>query len=377
MKKYHPLIILGSIFIIFLAFNSSTEKLLLDESYLDCLDKEYKETGECLRQLAGFAYSQNNAKSIEVAIEKIDIRMLNRCHEFMHYLGWEAYINEGSLPEAFLVASGMCDSGMYHGIVEEYMNDSELNYTSEDLINIIIPNACETDFSNNQLEAVKHICYHGLGHGFMFITDNDLEEALNFCDYVKSDYGESCQSGAFMENVESKQVSRFGGHPKVFAYNDNDPDYPCSVLSQEYKNKCYAYKGAYGSKTGDYRGAFEACLDIDEDYQNVCFRGIGNNIPAPIFTPKEAGEKCRVALDFGPKAYSECVTGAMSFLIQLNLGSAMAAVEFCDAIEDDYKDNCYRRAGENLQLWLFEGEELESKCSFFSDEKAQKLCLHQ
>jgi len=349
------------------------EKRSLAELYQGCIDREKKEVGQCLKELAEYLYGNYKITEVEAGIDTLDPEKLQKCHELMHYLGWVAYKKEKSLSETFLVASGKCDSGMYHGIIEEYINEAKVDYASKEFIDIIT-NACS--FIESRESAIKSICHHGLGHALMFITENDLASSLDYCNHLENGWASSCFGGALMENIETKGVSNTGGHVKEFAYKADDPDYPCNVLKDDYKNYCYVYRGVFEASKGEFDQAFKKCLNISAGYQSRCFWGVGNNIPTPVWSSRTSGEKCDLALEVSHQAYEQCIHGAMNFLIQLNLGSASAAAEFCDAIQKEYKDLCYRRAGFEFGGWLRAEEELQSKCSIFPDIKAQSLCLN-
>lgn len=353
-------------------------KISLREAYITCLDnnKEAKEKGQCLRKLGSDVLKDYSTAEVESAIKTIsqsDHRQW--CHEFMHYVGWGLYQKTHSMLDAFSQAKGECDSGMYHGVAEEYINQAQINYNPEKFITLV-QNVCEDNFSSPDLPSgMRSNCYHGLGHAFMLITDNNLDESLKYCDYLLAT--EPCYTGAFMENVGGKQVGR-SNHPSKLSYNPNNPDYPCNVLNEKYKDKCYVYKGIFNvvRTAGDFRQSFKDCLKVTSKYQEKCFWGVGSDIPGPHWSTQTAAEKCKVALDISPKAYEQCILGAMSFVVQLNLGDPKAAIEFCDLADQNYKDICYNAAGISLGGWVTAEEPLEKKCKYFKEIKAQKLCQH-
>ncbi|HEY4496894.1 MAG TPA: hypothetical protein VI432_01980 [Candidatus Paceibacterota bacterium] len=347
--------------------------------YNKCADQSIsdREKGECLKNLAETASRAYQLQEIEDGIRNInDSYKLQWCHEFMHYLGWETLSKTKTISKAFELASGLCDSGMYHGIVEEYINQAELSYDPETFTKNIIYETCEESINNSKNPvAIKGLCYHGLGHAFMFITENKLNNALEYCDRTKSPNG--CYTGAFMENIQTKQIARFS-HQKELAFQENDPDYPCKILNNKYKDTCYLYKGINNlvATGGDVKKAFELCLKVASKYKNICFRGTGSNIPGPHETPKGAGEKCLLSLQINKTAYEECIKGAMSFLVQVALGSPEAVAEFCETIKEEQRNLCYAESGDNLNLWVTENETLADKCNKLPTSDAKNLCLN-
>lgn len=369
--------------IIFLIINNQKIRLSegsLRENYIKCLDKkEDKVKGLCLQKLASNYLKNNSASQVEFVMKAIDNSSKRQwCHEFMHYIGWELYKKSGNLSDAFSEASNECDSAMYHGVVEEFISSKKIGNDLEKFINSI-KNVCQDNFSSRRTSAgMKTLCYHGLGHGFMLITDNDLNESLKYCDHILNNNGDACYTGAFMENVQAKQMGNSSGHFSKFSYKQDDVNYPCNILDEKYKKQCYSYKGVWSvvRSQGDFKQAFKECLNIAQNFQEDCFWGVGSDIPGPHWSAKTASEKCKVALEVDPKAYEQCIFGAMSFVIQLTVGDPKGAIEFCDVVDQNYKDICYRAAGSSLGGWVTAEESLEKKCKHFKDIKAQRICQH-
>lgn len=350
----------------------------LRESYLACLNSntEQYDKGLCLKNLSVQATKKSSVPEVVVAMESIkDSQQLQWCHEFMHYVGWSVYDQSGDLFTAFNEASEKCDSGMYHGIVERYIEKASLAFNAEEF-GQAVANACEGSLKARTLpQAMKGLCQHGLGHGFMLITDNNLNEALHLCDLVKGSE-RSCYSGAFMENVQSKQVGRMASHPSLFSYDTKTPDFPCNKLDERYLDFCYVFKGVSNVvlSNGDFRKSFEQCLDVRPDYQERCLYGVGTDIPGPHWSTTEAAKHCDSALKMDKRAYPQCVLGGMSFLMQINLGNPDAAVEYCNVIRKEYKETCYKAAGISFRDWVSPQESLEYKCGKFLDPRAQEIC---
>ena len=351
----------------------------LRESYLNCLEAgKDKEKGECLRNLASVAVQNYTIPEIDAEIRTItEPGQRMWCHEFVHYAGWELYKKEKSMYDAFSLASFECDSGMYHGITEEYINQASLSYSPKEFAEKVVPSACSGDkFKGNVPEAMKYHCYHGLGHAFMFLTDNDLKESLSFCDLLGINFDDSCYTGAFMENVLGKQVGRTPSHPSKTAYDASNPDYPCNILDDKYKEKCYIYKGVSNILVTnvDVKQSVLNCTEVDPKYQESCFWGVGTNIPGPHISSSGAAEKCAAALEVSKTSYKQCISGGMAFLIQLNLGDPQSAVEYCEVIEPEFKTFCYQAAGLNLNTWKAPGESLKDKCAEFPSSEAKASC---
>lgn len=359
----------------------SLDQADLAVSYINCVvsDKEPYEKGLCVKDLAFDAVRDSNISEIVLAMENIeDNAQLQWCHEFMHYVGWGVYDKTDDLFTAFNEANGKCDSGMYHGIVERYIEKTNLEFDAQKF-GEAVTNACGDSSKSRKLpQAMKGICQHGLGHGFMLITDNDLNESLRLCDIIKGSE-QACYSGAFMENVQSKQVGREGRHPSSFSYNEKVPDFPCNTLDKQYEDYCYVYKGVSNVvlSRGDFKKSFKQCREVKPEFQERCFYGVGSDIPGPFWSAAEAAKQCDFALDVDARAYKQCILGGVPFLMQVNLGNPDAATEYCQVIKPEYKETCYRAAGDSFMDWISDKEGLEEKCAHFSDSGAQEICEGQ
>ena len=353
----------------------------LISAYRDCIDaaRSQQDKGICLKDLGDYAGKNSTAAEIDAAIASLaQSEELSWCHEFLHYVGWGLYKKTKNISDAFVQANSRCDSGMFHGVVEEYISEASEGKNPEEFVTSVAPTACEGDVAkNNLLPGVKAICYHGLGHAFMFITGNNLPQSLHYCDALSPAHAGECYTGAFMENLQSKQVGRLGTHPSAYMPKAGDPDYPCNLLDEQHKDFCYRYAGiaVVVQTKGDFKKAFEYCLNVAPAYQDTCFWGVGSDIPAPQWSSREAGEKCGLALEVSARAYEQCIMGGMAFLVQLNLGNPQAVNEFCGAIKPDYRDICFQAAGANLRSWTSFEQEFIQKCNRLSSVEARRACL--
>jgi hypothetical protein len=371
----------------FLIYNKTIQPYLQEKNrteirltYINCLTKKDDlAIGQCLRQVAK---DTSNIAKIEregIINQLTASQQLHWCHEFLHYVGWDVYQQTNSLPLAFSQASEQCDSGMFHGVVEGYISQTAKGKFTEDFIKTIPSNICTANLEKLNLpKAVTGICYHGLGHAFMFITDNNLITALHYCDTITSGT-QGCYSGAFMENVQSKQVGLSGTHPSKFAFDPQKPDFPCNTLDDKYKSFCYTYKGIHDTvlTKGDFRHAFLECQKIDQNYRSVCIQGVGMNIPAPQLTSEQAGKGCLQALVIDNQSYELCVNAALSFEVELHHDNMKEIEEFCQQIESNLQSNCYYNASLYLKSWLKTNETIESKCQQLSNQQAINSCLQK
>jgi hypothetical protein len=90
----------------------------------------------------------------------------------------------------------LCNSGYLHGIIESKFSQSEDVFADMKAM-------C------GRYEPGRYMswqCYHGIGHGAMFYTSNDLPRSLEMCDGFEDEFERSsCANGVFMENFNTEQ----------------------------------------------------------------------------------------------------------------------------------------------------------------------------
>jgi hypothetical protein len=246
---------------------------------------------------------------------------------------------------------------MYHGVTEAFLRKEGLS----DQIDSIVKNTCEQALSKHPdlSEGTKSLCYHGLGHGLMYITSSNLRRSLDYCDLLQGTNSENCYGGVFMEYAASKAVGPLANNIDL-----EDPTY-CDVLTDHQKDACYSRQGVnYLSFTkGDVAAAMQLCLRFPDKYKPGCFEGVGTNNPSPSKSDTQAGTDCLNALSVSEEAYKGCVVGSLSFIIQLDRGALTGAADFCATVPEKYKSLCYSHAGMGATIWLNSGETIADTCA--------------
>lgn len=341
--------------------------------YIHCIGLEDDAViGQCLNDLAASAYDTLPVGDIAAAMNTLSFEQKDHwCHETMHYLGWRAYEVEGDISQAFLVSSELCDSGMYHGVVERYLRQEGL---ASD-IPAFISNVCEESLEEHpdSSEGTRSLCYHGLGHGLMYITASDLQGSLDLCDTLSQNVGD-CYGGVYMEYAANKEVAP----PEGASQKDlSDPTY-CQSLSEAQQSSCYGRQGINNLMVtlGDVDEAMRLCEQLPQKHHYNCFQGVGANTPSPGRSHQNAAEACQDALQVSPTAYQACITGAIGFVIQLDRGEATGAVAFCEHSDPNERAFCYAHAGTVLKEWLREKERIEDACSVVPEDM-RAVCIGQ
>lgn len=98
----------------------------------------------------------------------------------------------------------MCNNGCMHGAMMERFKSESLADAQIEAIIPDIANVCEPRGNWHPREVERSMCYHGLGHLFMYITRANLNRSSELCERVgkKDDgrnYVQTCTQGVFMQ----------------------------------------------------------------------------------------------------------------------------------------------------------------------------------
>lgn len=249
---------------------------------------------------------------------KADPALEDLCHGLSHVIGETAYQRFG-YEEALQFESDVCGSGYVHGVIESYL------LTVEDIASEILT-LCPAN-------APK--CYHGIGHGLMYRSRNDLPGSLALCDTLPLRKDKiQCAEGVFMENVEADPVS----HPTDYL-RAGDPFFPCRGQSDIYEGVCafYAPRSFLHEHPRAYEDAFAWCETVEEGPRDACVKGVGEiavkqNITDPLFVE----HICDLAV---PERRHYCIQGMVSYFI-VHHGATSKARALCSQLKEENVSAC-------------------------------------
>ena len=118
------------------------------------------------------------------------------CHGVMHHIAHVATHEFKNFGSAMYHGTTLCQNGYYHGVVEEYLRNENVDtLTADDLRNFCVTSLKATSTATDILN-----CVHGVGHALMYMTRNDLPKSLLRCgDILRDDMRIQCLTGAFMQ----------------------------------------------------------------------------------------------------------------------------------------------------------------------------------
>jgi len=218
----------------------------------------------------------------------------------------------------------------------------------------------------NTEEFLLYQCVHGLGHGLMIYSGNDLPWSLRTCHKLLTDFDRiSCTGGVFMQNLDTTMgTSRF--------LKKTDPIYPCNAVAQRDKVYCYlmvtsrilALDGFNWRKTAAW------CRKSETGWVQTCFESYGRD--ASGTAQYDPGRTIQLCLQAGPNA-SDCIYGAARDRGN-NYAGGREATRLCTAAPARYRARCYEGIGTILGSLHRSGAERRAACDAVTPKAYRRDC---
>lgn len=253
---------------------------------------------------------------------KTDRVVFKECHALAHEIGHRAYKKYQDFNKALEYQDSVCSDGYLHGVIE-YRFARATDLLKE------MGTVCGK-YADDTAR-----CYHGVGHGLMFATSNDLPRALKMCDtYDSASPRTRCYEGVFMENFLSNDAL----HPSRYR-DEKDPFSPCPVLASDYKTVCYFYAPIYFLELheDDYAAALDWCDTAETGFKSACAKGVGSlAMKYHADDPNFVQQVCSNA----KKGQSEfCIDGMVSYFLTFH-DRIKDANDLCGSMEKQYVPMC-------------------------------------
>ncbi len=303
-----------------------SEKQNLECTDFYCFEKHYQNLVEKQNITAAFS-------DLKMQYEKDNSLVKNYCHLLTHVIGRAAVKKYPDLIEAYRQGDHFCWSGYYHGVME-----GNLYKTKTEELPKVINEICQKIPGRENYSFDYYNCVHGLGHGVMYVTKNELFKALKLCDYLDGAWErESCYGGVFMENV----IADFENHFTDYLRPD-EPMYPCPAVPEKNKHACYLMQTSFVLKNNgyDFADAFSECRKVEERYKRTCFQSLGRDASGQTVSDiKNTKDICLIGENSGEQLY--CIIGAARDFVSY-FHSDNQAKELCTTFDSDISDICLR-----------------------------------
>ena len=298
-----------------------------DAANFDCYEKYYRDLIAAHGATAAFA-------DIKKAYDA-NTYVKSQCHPLTHIIGQATAEKYTKPSQAYLEGDPFCWSGFYHGVMETLVAKIGRKNIVEKLDTICtdIPGKAAYSFD-------YYNCVHGIGHGLMEITGDELFTALETCNGLTGNWEqESCWGGVFMENII------IDGKNHITKYLvPSDPVYPCNAVDEKYKERCYVMQTSYMMKTtgSNFVKIFEICKGVDANYVNTCYESLGRDASGSTTSDiARTNAICLLGKDNDQRLH--CVIGAVKDFISY-FHSDVKARELCNTFSDAIKQTCLATA---------------------------------
>ncbi|HUQ30335.1 MAG TPA: cupredoxin domain-containing protein [Candidatus Paceibacterota bacterium] len=299
---------------------------------------------------------------------------LGSCHQPAHRAGHISYELFGD--KAFIEYSAYCQSGYYHGVMEQYLQDHGTENLGESLSKL-----CKSDLN----DFFAHQCVHGIGHGIMAWTNYDLPAALTQCDALPL-RKESCWTGVFMENLgaqlaknDTTAATTSVGETDIHytRFLSDDPQYPCNAVTDLYKGSCYFLQTSRMMQLfdGDFKKVAQTCAVVPETYQVQCFGSMGRDVGGR-FPTDNAKQITQCGYVQNDTRRIDCLNGAVqnSFWDPSGADQSLA---FCKLLTDSSeKSACYTTIFQRAPEVIADKSERRAFCEK-AEESYRALCTER
>jgi hypothetical protein len=253
-----------------------------------------------------------------------------QCHPIAHAIGRAAVQKYPDVSSAYEHGDSYCWSGYYHGVLEAVVANIGRENVPDELNTI-----CANIPGKDRYSFDYFNCVHGLGHGLMAFTNDELPDSLKLCDRLSGNWeNRSCYGGVFMENIIANGINHVTKYLKA-----DDPLYPCDGIDDKYRTDCYLMQTSHmlAAENNDFKKVFDLCSSVgtfaDTCYQSLGRDASGQNSSDPVITKT----RCMLGADFDQR--SNCVIGAVKDFISYFHGIDQGNV-FCNSLDADLAKLC-------------------------------------
>ncbi|MFI9270908.1 hypothetical protein ACIGXM_09390 [Kitasatospora sp. NPDC052896] len=266
------------------------------------------------------------------------------CHPIAHELGHAAVKRYNhDFAKVLSFPHDTCAEGYLHGAVEEMLAAS--TDPGKDLLTLCQPKMAGP-------------CVHGVGHGTMFVTKQNVPAARDLCNKFTTETRRiECSEGLFMQlfgpDEEDENAKAQLPADKLAA----QPQYPCPEQPALFQSACYFYAPTFFLSSHDYPDhpevyaqALTWCLSAKQDGGATdCSRGVGSRTMKYNLDREDwVAQQCASAGEAWQR--KACAEGMVSYYT-VNYTDAGAAGRLCAKITNpELAGYCRSAAGLSKSL---------------------------
>jgi hypothetical protein len=335
-----------------------------DTVMADCKDTDFA----CVEQAFGnIAYKQGPKVALDLVTKMLAENapaVRGDCHTIAHLIGSATLARfKGDAAAAMGQGSMVCGSGYYHGLIEYTL----LGTRTEPQLVAKVKSMC-SDRKALNTTFLLYQCVHGLGHGVMVFSADNLPWALTMCSKLENSWmQQSCSGGVFMQNFNLP--SKLSPFQSIYV-KKNDLLYPCDWVAAKYKFYCYLQVTEHilYATNYDWQKTASICAGAGKPWSAICFQSYGRDASgASAYNPQAAYEFCS---DTGP-GLADCVYGVVRDFTN-NDANGRRAAQFCALVPTNVRGYCFYGVGTILSTFGHDKAWIASTCRTLSAEYANE-----
>jgi mono/diheme cytochrome c family protein len=292
----------------------------------------------CYKQaLANIAYKENP----KAALARFDALIASNplvesgCHQIAHEIGHASLLHyRGNAARALGDGSMSCWSGYYHGVIERAFGGVPRAKVAS-----VARRLCEGRAIRKTL-FVAYQCVHGLGHGLMIYSENDLPYSLKVCDALDTRWDQSsCTGGVFMQNFLPMPMMGM----KTKWLKKNDLIYPCNFVAERDKTYCYLMVTSriLPEVAYDWKKAVSWCHRAEPNWVATCFQSLGRDASGQT---RQSAPQILAICKLARSMEGECIYGAARDITS-NDASGRRSKTFCARAPKRHRSYCFTGIG--------------------------------
>jgi cytochrome c553 len=318
----------------------------------------------CYRQAFGnLAYKEGPHKALAVlaADDRTMPGVHADCHQISHWVGHAGLLYYKNDAGTALSHGAMtCNSGYYHGVLQLALAGLPKSKVVKKSQHLCDARAVNVD------DFLLYQCVHGLGHGLMIYSGDDLPWSLSTCHKLLTSFDRvSCTGGVFMQNLDTTMgVSKY--------LSNKNPIYPCNIVKEQDKVYCYLMVTSRILTLDGYNWKKTAgwCRKAESGWVATCFQSMGRDASgATQYIAKNTIQLC----SYAGKNEDECLYGASRDYANNYAGGKEASV-LCNDGPKRYRGYCYEGIGTILGAINRETEQRKSACDTVSPKRYLADC---
>lgn len=298
--------------------------------------------------------SMEEAFKITKKIQSIDSKYFY-CHVLAHNIA-AAETRKNPSDWKNIIArcpANMCNYGCSHGVLMEKFKRESL---SDDQIEKILPDlkdVCEPRNNWRPSEDERSICYHGIGHLNMYITNGDILKSLDLCKIIatkgdKRNYTQTCTEAVFMEIYQPLEPEDIKLVKTIAPKSPEEINSFCSRFTGEAYHACHRESWPmFSDEIIKPEGLVKFCsYTNDIPYQEKCTGTVFNYLTIPLVVNNN--QKLDKLVEFCTMLTNQniqwCFRDVAARLIQIDPSYLDVSLNICQKADELGAGNdCYAR----------------------------------